>query len=137
MPYLLENLVVDRVDLVDEGCCSAAFIELYKRKEQSEKMDVKEILAKMKPEHASVLEEAINKAKEELSATITERDEARADLAKVKEDLAAANEDLEKAKSELETMQAEKEPEETDKAKSGASFDEAEVLNTLKKVLGE
>lgn len=131
MPYLLENLVVDRVDLVDEGCCSAAFIELYKRKEQSEKMDVKEILAKMKPEHASVLEAAINKSRDELATAIAERDEARTDLAKAKEDLAAANEDLEKAKSELETMQAEKEPEETDKAKSGASFDEAEVLKGM------
>ena len=136
MPYILDDLVINRVDLVDEGCCSAAFIELYKRKEQSEKMDVKEILAKMKPEHASVIEEAINKAKEELSAAITERDEARADLEKAKEDLTAANEDLEKAKSELETLQAEKEddeeePEETDKAKTGASFDEAEVLKGM------
>ena len=33
MPYELKDLVIDRVDLVDEGANSAAFIELYKRKE--------------------------------------------------------------------------------------------------------
>ena len=36
MPYLLEDLVITRVDLVDEGANSAAFIELYKRKERGE-----------------------------------------------------------------------------------------------------
>lgn len=139
MPYLLEDLVIDRVDFVDEGCCSAAFIELYKRKEQSGLMDVKEILSKMKPEHASVIEEAINKAKEDLATATTERDEARQELANANEALTAANEDLEKAKSELETLQSENDDEddntddedETEKAKAGASFDEAETLKSM------
>lgn len=132
MPYLLDDLVINRVDLVDEGSCSAAFIELFKRKEQSGLMDVKEILSKMKPEHAAVIEEAINKAKEDLSTAVTERDEARTELEKAKTDLTVANEDLAKAKAELETLQSDgEEQEETDKAKSGASFDESEVLKGM------
>ena len=40
MPYLLEDLVIERIDLVDEGANSAAFIEIYKRKEQSNTMEI-------------------------------------------------------------------------------------------------
>ena len=143
MPYMLEDLVVNRVDLVDEGANSAAFIELYKRKEQSN-MDVKEILSKMKPEHAAVINDAIEAAAEELRksnenlATVTaERDGAT-------EQLTTANEDLAKAKSELETLKA-KVPCECDgeagedgvckvcgRAKKVA-FDETETLKSMPK----
>ena len=30
MPYILDDLVIDRVDFVDEGANSAAFIEVFK-----------------------------------------------------------------------------------------------------------
>lgn len=111
MLTLLEDLVIDRVDLVDEGANSAAFIELFKRKEQG--MNFTEILSKMKPEHAAVVQqevdtnvEALNKAKADLdqaNATIStqteELTEANEALAKAKEELAAANEELEVLKA--------------------------------------
>lgn len=104
MPYLLEDLVIDRVDLVDEGANSAAFIELYKRKERSATMDIKEILSKMKPEHSAVIQAELDKlsgevtkAKEDLAIVTTECNTAKQDLAKAKEDLKAANEGKEKA----------------------------------------
>ena len=127
MPYLLEDLVIDRVDFVDEGANSAAFIELYKRKEQS-KMDLNEILSKMKPEHAEVIQAAIDAAKEELSkakedlaAVVAERDEAVKERDEAKEELETANEELATANSELETL----------KANSGSSFDETETLKSM------
>jgi len=89
MPYLLEDLVVDRVDLVDEGANSAAFIELYKRKGQGANMDIKEILNKMKPEHSAVIQAELDKlssdvtkSKESLATVTTERDAAVEDLKK-------------------------------------------------------
>ena len=152
MPYLLEDLVVDRVDLVDEGANSAAFIELYKRKEQSANMDIKEILSKMKPEHSAVIQAELDKlsgdvtkAKENLAAVTTERDTATQNLEKAKEDLKAANEGKEKAESELKTLKAKQSDEctcdgEADengmckvcgKPKKKAAFDEEETLKSM------
>jgi len=132
MPYLLEDLVINRVDLVDEGANSAAFIELYKRKETSA-MDLNEILSKMKPEHSQVIQDAINKAnedlakaQEELATVTTERDEATKERDEAQAQLETANEDLENTKSELETLR-----EETDKASSGAAFDETETFKSM------
>jgi predicted nucleic acid-binding Zn-ribbon protein len=152
MPYLLEDLVVDRVDLVDEGANSAAFIELYKRKERSEPMDIKEILSKMKPEHSEVIQAELDrlngdveKANGTLAEITTERDTAVQDLAKANADLTAANEDLANTKSELETLKA-KHPETCEcdgeedaegmckacgKPKKKADFDEAETLKSM------
>lgn len=152
MPYLLEDLVIDRVDLVDEGANSAAFIELYKRKEQSATMDIKEILSKMKPEHSAVIQAELDKlsgevtkAKEDLATVTTECSTAKQDLEKAKEDLKAANEGKEKAESELETLKA-KESEECEcdgeadengmckvcgKPKKKAAFDEEETLKSM------
>lgn len=113
MPYLLEDLVINRVDLVDEGANSAAFIELYKRKERGDKMELKDIIAKMNPEHAAVVQAEIDKlsgevtkAKESIDALTTERDSAKEVLKKAIGDLKVANEDLAKAKSELDTLKA-------------------------------
>ena len=152
MPYLLEDLVIDRVDLVDEGANSAAFIELYKRKERSATMDIKEILSKMKPEHSAVIQAELDKlsgevtkAKEDLATVTTECSTAKQDLEKAKEDLKAANEGKEKAESELETLKA-KESEECEcdgeadengmckvcgKPKKKAAFDEEETLKSM------
>lgn len=80
MPSLILDLVVDRVDLVDEGANSEAFIKLYKRKENETTMSVEEILAKMKPEHAEVIREEIAKAKGEVPEAIA------TELAKAKQD---------------------------------------------------
>lgn len=113
MPYLLEDLVITRVDLVDEGANSAAFIELYKRKERSDKMELKDIIAKMNPEHAAVVQSEIDnlssevtKAKESVAALTNERDSAKEALEKAIGDLKVANEELAKAKEELEALKA-------------------------------
>jgi len=113
MSYLLDDLIVNRVDLVDEGANSAAFIELYKRKERSDKMELKDIIAKMIPEHAAVVQSEIDnlssevtKAKESVAALTIERDSAKEALEKVMGDLKTANEELAKAKAELEALKA-------------------------------
>lgn len=121
MPNLVVDLDVNRVDLVDEGACSAAFIELYKRKEKH--MDVKEILSKMKPEHAAVIEEAIGKAKTEAATAVSEKETAQSELTKAKEDLAAAN-------KEIETLKA-KQKDDEEKKKNGSSFDEEETMKSM------
>lgn len=122
MPYILEDLVVDRVDFVDEGCNSASFIELYKRKEQS-KMNFEEVLSKMKPEHAEIIRaeitkaaEALKQAQEDLATVTKERDDAN-------EQLNTANDDLATAKSELETLKAEN--------SGAATFDETETMKSM------
>lgn len=150
MLTLLENLVIDRVDFVDEGACSAAFIELFKRKEP--RMNFTEILSKMKPEHAEVIQnevkthaDSLEKAKADLdaaNATISEQEgkltEANDALAKAKEDLDKVNEELEilKAKeSETCTCDGEADGEgvckECGKPKKSAGFDETEVLKSM------
>lgn len=78
MPNLVGELIVDRVDLVEEGANSAAFIELYKRKE-TVTMTVEEILSQMEPEHAEVLKAKL------------------AEGAKAEQDLLEASTNLEKA----------------------------------------
>lgn len=145
MPNLVVDLDINRVDFVDEGANSASFIELYKRKEISAIMDVKEILSKMKPEHASVIESALTKAREDLEAVTTERDTAQQDLAKAKEDLSAANSELATKNAEIDTLKAKgctkKYDEESckscdkrescRKASAGTGFDEEETIKSM------
>ena len=153
MPYVLEDLVVDRVDIVDEGANSAAFIELYKGKEQCATMDIKEILSKMKPEHSEVIQAELDKlagdvekANNTLATVTAERDTAVQDLAKANADLTAANEDLATAQSEIDTLKA-KHPDECEcdgeadesgmckscgkPKKKAAAFDEEETLKSM------
>lgn len=149
MPYLLDDLVIDRVDLVDEGANSAAFIELFKRKEQSA-MNVTEILSKMKPEHSQVLQAAIDgaaedlrKAKEDLATVTKERDDALADLQKSNNDLAVVTKERDDAQAELDTKKAEEtcecDGEEDEngnckscgKPKKKAAFDETETMKSM------
>ena len=92
MPYLLEDLVINRVDFVDEGANSAAFIELYKRKERIADMDVKEILSKMKPEHSAVIQ--------------AELDRLSGDVTKVNTALSGAIVKQQQASDEVETLRA-------------------------------
>ena len=102
MPSLLLDLEVDRVDLVDEGANSAAFIKLYKRKESNQPMTFEEMLAKLKPEHAELVREEVEKARAEVPEA-TEQD-----IVKLRADLATAAEQLEivsKAKPVEPTME--------------------------------
>lgn len=101
-------------------------------------MDVKEILSKMKPEHAEVIQAALDKVADDLKEaqeqvkTITaerdtatkERDDAKEECNAAKDELATANEDLETTKSELETLRAEK-------AGAGISMDETATLKSM------
>lgn len=112
MPNLMLDLVVDRVDLVDEGANSEAFIKLYKRKERVEAMNFDEILAKMKPEHADIIREELAKAKGEVpEATMTEMAKKDEELSKAAEEVAKAKEELTKVTTELETVTKSKETE--------------------------
>lgn len=150
MLTLVNDLVINRVDLVDEGANSAAFVELFKRKEQS--MTFTEILSKMKAEHAAVIQsefsnhtEQLEKAKEDLekaNATISEQttqlEEANDALAKAKEDLEKANEELEVLKAkESEGCTCGGEADENGvckgcgKVKKSTGFDETEVLKAM------
>jgi seryl-tRNA synthetase len=126
MPYLLEDLIVDRVDFVDEGANSAAFISLYKRKEK-DVMDLKAIIEKLTPEHASVVQAEITrlsgeitKANDTINILTAEKDATVQDLAKAKDDLKAANEGLANAKSELDTLKA-----------GGTNLDEEETIKAM------
>lgn len=120
MPYLLDDLIVNRVDLVDEGANSAAFIELYKRKERGDTMELKDIIAKMMPEHASVVQAEIDKLAEEVTKTKESLVEATTERDAAKETLEAANDELATAKSELEALKA-----------NGTAFDEEETLKAM------
>lgn len=133
MPNLVTDLVVDRVDLVDEGANSAAFIELYKRKEQG--MEYSDILKKMKPEHAEVIKNNTEALEETINKQKTELDEANDALAASNEELAKAKEALDKANEELEVLKAKSDcDDDDDKAKptgGAAGFDETEVLKAM------
>lgn len=111
-------------------------------------MDVKEILSKMKPEHAAVIEDAIGKAKTEATTAMSEKDTAQAELAKAKEDLAAALKENEilKAKQKECGENSKKECGENSKKECGenskkecgenskkdeASFDEEETMKSM------
>lgn len=145
MPYVLKDLVIDRVDLVDEGANSAAFVELYKRKENSGPMDIKEILSKMKPEHAEVVETALDAANADLAKARADLETANQQLADKSSELEGANEALAKAKEELETEKAKNETCECDgeadedgkckscgrQKKQAASFDETELVKSM------
>lgn len=149
MPYMLTDLVIDRVDLVDEGANSAAFIQIYKRKEAENMDEIKDILEKMKPEHAEAITKALDASAEELSTVTKERDDLTeeittlkakeaeaAEVAKAAEEAAEAAEvakaadagdgDGDEMVPECKACAARKEAE-----KAAASFDETETFKAM------
>ena len=103
MPNLLVDLVVDRVDLVDEGANSAAFIKLYKRKEMETGMDFNEIISKLKPEHAEIIQTEIAKARAEVPEEVaTELSDTREKLEIAETELTKMKEDVNKTKEPTE-----------------------------------
>jgi len=99
VPNLLVDLVVDRVDLVDEGANSAAFIKLYKRKEMETGMDFNEIISKLKPEHAEIIQAELAKAKTEVPEEIAkELSDTKAELETIKAEFEKFKEEVEKSK---------------------------------------
>lgn len=149
MPYILDDLVVDRVDFVYEGANSAAFIEFFKRKETKEPMEYSEILEKLKPEHADVIKqhvEALNasletangelaKANSDLEAANNTISEQATTISETNDALAKANEELETLKSKDCTCDGEADDngvcKTCGKAKKALSFDEEEVLKSI------
>lgn len=97
MPNVIIELLVDRVDLVEEGANSAAFVELFKRREKTQ-MTTDEILSQLEPEHAEVIKTALKETAEALEKSKAENE----DLAKAKEEADATAEQLGKEKAELE-----------------------------------
>ena len=150
MATLLENLVIDRVDLCDEGANSEAFIELFKRKERSG-MDVQEILSKMKPEHSKVIQAALDastasltEAQDSVASITKERDEANTALETVKKELEEAKKELEDLKASGDDDSDDNHPDDCDcpecrakrakkdrKSSGNASFDNTETFKSL------
>lgn len=124
VPNLVFDLVVDRVDLVDEGANSEAFIKLYKRKENT--MSFEEIMKSIKAEHIDVINAEIAKAKSEVpESTVTE-------LAKAKQDVENAIAELAKAKTDMQAaMDAKNKLEEELACKGCGDSKEEDVLKNL------
>lgn len=131
MPNLIIDLFVDRVDLVEEGANSAAFIELYKRKEPI-KMELDQILAELKPEHAEVIKSKLG----EVTTLETELAKAKEDNEKLTSDLEQTNEVLKETEGKI-PCDCPGEADENGNCKtcgrkklqkSGSSFDETETL---------
>lgn len=137
MPNIVTNLKVNRVDFVDEGANSAAFIELYKRKELCS-MDFEEILAKMKPEHAAIVQAEVAKQKASL-------EDVNKQLNTANQTIDTVSKELDTTKNELGVLKAKQPCEctgEADaenvckscglkKAKAQADADETEVLKNM------
>lgn len=99
MPNLVTDLMVNRVDFVDEGANSEAFIEIYKRKEHSTTMKFDEIIGKLKPEEADVI-------KNKLSAVQAALDAANEKLGVANSTIASKDVDLAKAKEKIDELMA-------------------------------
>lgn len=139
MPNFLKDLTIDRVDFVEEGANSAAFIQVFKRKEPGNPMTLEEILAKMKPEHVAVLQERLDADTEELSKLRGELEAANATIAEQSTTLAQLTEDLQKSAGAKTcecggTLDKEGKCEACGK---NISFDETEVLKSLPEHLRE
>ena len=127
MAYELLDLCVDRVDLVDEGANSAAFIELYKRKETGKNMSFEEILSKMKPEHAEVIQQTVDTTASELAKAREDLDTANNALTAKTSELDAANEALAKANTEIEELKAKS----AEGVEKNVSFEETETFKSM------
>lgn len=83
-------------------------------------MEFKDIIAKMNPEHAAVIQAEVDRLTDEVAKATEAKTAVETDLSKAKEDLEAANGDLATAKSELDTLKA-----------ASTTFDEEETLKAM------
>ena len=128
MPYLLQDLVIDRVDVVEEGACSAAFIEICKRKEKVNNMSFEEIIAKMKPEHAEVIKAELKKSTDKVAELTGQVETLTADVQKANTALTDAQGALSQAQEELRVEKAKK----NGTCKSGCGSDEDDEEEVIK-----
>ena len=135
MPKMITDLTIDRVDLVEEGANSAAFIRLYKSR--GEKMNYESILKSLKPEHAAVVEAEVAKAKEALDTanqTIVEKEASIEALnTKVAELEEAAKKKPCKKADDMDDNddKCDGSCNKSDKTSGSASFDETEVVKSM------
>lgn len=137
MPYLLEDLIIDRVDLVDEGANSASFIQLFKRKEMSKRMEFNEIISKLMPEELEIVNAELAKQADEKAALAAERDTLAGELNVAKEDITAATTSLEDLQKELEALKEEKLLADEEAKKATMVFDEEQMLKSMPEELKE
>ena len=134
MATLLVDLMVDRVDLVEEGSCSVADIKLFKNKGGKPAMEFAQILEQLKPEHRAVVEAEVAKAKAEATAAMEEElNKAKCDLEESMtkaSKLEATNEELAKENEELKAANESKDDEEDD-AVAKSNRDMEEVIKGL------
>ena len=128
MATLLVDLMVDRVDLVEEGSCSVADIKLFKNKGGKPAMEFAQILEQLKPEHRAVVEAEVAKAKAEATAAMEEElNKAKCDLEESMtkaSELEATNEELAKENEELKAANESKDGEEETVEKSNRDMEE-------------
>lgn len=101
MTHKLVGLEVTRVDLVDEGANSEAFIKIYKKKEGGKTMKLEEILKSLDEEQAKVIQAEIDRGKK-----------AEEDLEKAKADLTASEQKVADLESEVNKSKKPEEEEE-------------------------
>lgn len=120
MPNILTNLIVDRVDFVDEGCNTDSYIMICKRKEK-ENMKLEDILKALPEDQRAIVKEAFSTVTKASEAYKKEVEEIKASLSEVQTELA-------KAKKE-----ADEDEEKKKKEKMGKSFDETETIKSMPK----
>lgn len=98
MATKLKNLKITKVALVDEGACSEAHINLFKRRNQE--MGFEEILKGLSEEQQTVVKNHMAGIQQQVS-------DANGNLAKSKAELDTVKADLEKAKKDFEEFKAE------------------------------
>lgn len=134
MPNIITELIVERVDLVEEGANSAAFIELYKRREKQKVMEFTDVLAILTSEQSEVVKSKVTDLEGKLAVAtddLTKNNEKIIELTSTLDAVTKAKEEAEEA------LKAAKEAEMEAEAKkaSGNTIDETEVLKSMPKEL--
>lgn len=98
-PNVALDLIVDRVDLVDQGANTEAYIKLFKRKE-TKSMEYEEILKEMKDEHAAVVIAKMADAETKSTDTEEELTKALDEISTLKAKIAELEKPAEEPKEE-------------------------------------